>query len=178
MADRTTEGYAQAIVTVARAEDALDRVSDELFRFARAMDGNPELRERLTDPAVDLSTKLAVTTDLLAKQAHPQTSSAIAYVISAGRARQLADIADAVVRLAAEERERTVAEVRTATPLDKAQQARLTEALTKATGKQIEVKMVVDPSVVGGIVARIGDTVIDGTVARRLDDLRARLTAG
>jgi F-type H+-transporting ATPase subunit delta len=68
-----------------------------------------------------------------------------------------------------------VGEVRTAIPLDDEQRRRLTEALERATGKKIELKVIVDPSVVGGIVARVGDTVIDGSIRHRLEQLREAL---
>jgi F-type H+-transporting ATPase subunit delta len=169
-------GYAQAIVTVARAEGVAERVEDELFQIARTIEANDELRERLTDPQLDPGTKLGVVQDLLQGRSHPQTISAVLWVVQAGRARQLADIADAVVRLGAESRNRVVAEVRTAVALDSAQQQRLARALSDATGQQVEPRVVVDPDVVGGVVVTIGDTVIDGSVARRLTEFRSRLT--
>ena len=69
-------------------------------------------------------------------------------------------------------RAEAVAEVRTAFPLDADQQARLADALGRATGKKVTVKVVIDPTVLGGIVARVGDTVIDGSVRSRLEQLR------
>ena len=77
--------------------------------------------------------------------------------------------------IAAGSRSHEVAEVRSAVPLDDQQQRRLAAALSKATGKQVEVKVVVDPNVLGGIVARIGDTVIDGSIRRRLAQLKERI---
>jgi len=65
-----------------------------------------------------------------------------------------------------------VAEVRTAFPLDASQQSRLAEALGKATNRKVTVKVIIDPTVLGGIVARVGDTVIDGSVRSRLEQLR------
>ena len=76
---------------------------------------------------------------------------------------------------AAAEREHEVAEVRTAVDLDDEQRRRLTEALERATGKKIELKVIRDPTVIGGVVARVGDTVIDGTVRHRLEQLREAL---
>ena len=67
---------------------------------------------------------------------------------------------------------RLVSEVRSAIPLTDDQKQRLVEALNKATGKRVSLKVVIDPSVLGGLVARVGDTVIDGTVRHRLDQLR------
>jgi F-type H+-transporting ATPase subunit delta len=169
-------GYAEAIVNVARAEGVAERVEDELFQVARTFEANDDLRERLTDPQLDPGTKLGVITELLQGRAHPQTVSAVLWVVQAGRARQLADIADAVVRLGAESRNRVVAEVRTAVALDRTQQQRLAQALSQTTGQEIEPRVVVDPDVVGGVVVTIGDTVIDGSVARRLTEFRSRLT--
>jgi F-type H+-transporting ATPase subunit delta len=176
MTDGLDSSYAQSIFSVARAEGALERVSDELFRFARAVDGNAELRDRLTDPSVTVDEKLGIVGDLLARRAHPQTVGAALWVIQSGRARQLPAIADAVVRLAAEEHSRAVAEVRTAIPLDDVRRQQLAAAIAVATGKQVDVRTVVDPGVVGGVVVKVGDTVIDGSVARRLEQLKARLT--
>jgi F-type H+-transporting ATPase subunit delta len=99
----------------------------------------------------------------------------VGFVVSAGRAADLPAIADRVAARAAAARDRAVAEVRTAVELDPATVTRLTAALNRATGKEVDVKVVVDPSVIGGVVARIGDLVIDGTVSHRLQQLRETL---
>lgn len=174
--DPIVDGYAAAIVTVAEAEGALERVEDELFRFARAVDGSPELRDRLIDPSVEVSAKLGVVTDLLGDRAHPQTVSAVAFLVQSGRARQLTQIADTVVARASAARAQTVAEVRTAVELTDDQRRRLAQALSQAAGGEINLKVVIDPDIVGGIVVRIGDTVIDGSVARRLAEVRGQMT--
>ncbi|CAN5847657.1 hypothetical protein BH20ACT7_BH20ACT7_09880 [soil metagenome] len=168
-------GYTTAIVAGATAEDALDRVAEELFRFARTIEGSPELGQRLGDEGADLAGRLALVDELLAGRAHPQTLAALAYVVQSGRGRQLVAIADAVVEQAATERGRSVAEVRSAVPLDDEQTARLASALSQASDRQVEVMVIVDPDVVGGLVVKMGDTVIDGSVARRLSELRLRL---
>lgn len=169
-------GYARALLSVARAEGALERVEDELYRIARLVESNAELRQRLTDPALETGAKLSVVEGLLAGRAHPQTVSAVMFLVEAGRARQLPQIIDAFVELSARERRQAVAEVRTAVPLDEDQQRRLTAAIEKATGQSVTVKATVDPDVVGGVIVRVGDTVIDGSLARRLAELRSRLT--
>ncbi len=93
----------------------------------------------------------------------------------AGRAGEIEAIVDRFVELAVAEREREVAEVRSAVPLSDADIERLREALSRATKKNVEVKVVVDPEVLGGIVTRMGDLVIDGTVRHRLDQLREQI---
>jgi F-type H+-transporting ATPase subunit delta len=175
-ADPVVQGYASAIFSVAQAEGALERVEDELYAFARAIEQNADLRDRLTDPSTDTGAKLGIVTDLLGGRAHPQTVSAVAYVVQAGRARQLAEIAQALVTMGASSRSQALAEVRSAVTLDAAQQRKLAEALGRTAGQPVDLRVVVDPSVVGGIVAKIGDTVIDGTVSRRLAELRSALT--
>jgi F-type H+-transporting ATPase subunit delta len=99
------------------------------------------------------------------------------FLIEAGRARDLGKIAEELSRIAASEREHVLAEVRSAVPLDEARRERIAAALSRATGRSVDVRMVVDPAVVGGVVARVGDEVFDGSIASRLEEARQRLGA-
>jgi F-type H+-transporting ATPase subunit delta len=167
------EAYARAMLEVAKSENRLTDIEDEVYRFARTVEGNDELRSALIDPALPPERKFAVIDDLMGGgRALAASTALVTMVVTAGRANDLAAIVDRFVELSAGEREYAVAEVRSAVPLDDSQRARLAEALSKATGKAIDVKLVVDPKVMGGIVARIGDTVIDGSVRHRLDQLK------
>ena len=169
------EAYANALLEVSRAEEHLAEIEDELFRFARTFEGSDELRAALTDPALPAQRRVALVEDLLGGKAL-QTSSALAsFIVAAGRAGELPAIIDRFVELAAAEQRRAVAEVRSAIELTPEQTDRLRDALNRATGKDVEVKVVVDPSVLGGIVARVGDLVIDGSVRHRLEQLREQI---
>ena len=169
------EAYANALLEVSRAEGHLAEIEDELFRFARTFEGSDELRAALTDPVLPAQRRVALVEDLLGGKAL-QTSSALAsFIVAAGRAGDLPAIIDRFVELAAAEQRRAVAEVRSAIELTSEQTERLREALNRATGKDVEVKVVVDPSVLGGIVARVGDLVIDGSVRHRLEQLREQI---
>ncbi len=172
MADDRTTAYADALFGVARAEGSIGTVEDELFRFSRILAGSDELRSSLTDPALPVSRRQQIVEDLLGGRAHSITVSLVSMVVGAGRAGELTAIVDELVARSAAEAGRQVAEVRTAIALTDDQKARLASALGQATGKQVEVKVVVDPTVLGGAVAQIGDTVIDGTVRTRLDQLK------
>src|SRR4051795_368973 len=163
MAERN-DGYAQGIFDIARAEGALEKVEDELFQFSQLFQGNEQLREKLTDQSLPVEKRQAIVEDLLGQKASPLTVNLISFLVGTGRARDLPEIVNRLVERAAAERQRAVAEVRAAVPLDDEQRRRLTEALENATGKKVELKVIVDPSVLGGVVARVGDTVIDGTV--------------
>lgn len=169
-------GYAQAMFSVAEAEDVLDEVEDELFRFARTLEQQHELRDALTDPGLPAERKRALLAEVLGERTDPVTVNLLGFVIEQGRARELGAIVDELVAVAAERRQSAVAEVRTAVPLDAGHRDRLAEALERATGRKVELKVVVDPTVVGGVVARVGDQVIDGSVRRRLELARERLS--
>jgi F-type H+-transporting ATPase subunit delta len=169
------EAYATALLEVSRAEGHLGDVQDELFRFARTFEASDELRSALSDPVLPAERRVAVVEDILGGKAL-QTSSALAqFIVSAGRGSEIPAIIDRFVELAAAEQRRAVAEVRTAIELTAEQTERLRQSLNRATGKDVEVKVVVDPSVLGGIVARVGDVVIDGTVRHRLEQLREQI---
>lgn len=173
--DPAVEAYGHAVVEVARAEGVLDRVDDELYAFARAVEASPELRDRLVDERLGVAPRLELVESLLGGRAHPQTVAVATYVVQSGRTRLLMEIAGTVSRIAASDRQQAVAEVRSAVELDGDQRDRLATALEGATGRRVSVKVTVDPQVVGGLVVTMGDEVIDGSVARRLADLRTAL---
>jgi F-type H+-transporting ATPase subunit delta len=164
--------YADALLGIAQAEAHVDRVENELFRVARAFESNDALRTTLTAPSISLERRLKLVDELLGSKAHPLTTALVSLVVAAGRASDLPAIADGFVARAAELREEAVAEVRSAIPLDDDQQARLASALGKATGKRVTVKVIIDPTVLGGLIARVGDTVIDGSVRSRLEQMK------
>jgi F-type H+-transporting ATPase subunit delta len=173
--DTLVRGYAHALFAVAEAEGELEQVEDELYRFGKAMDREPKLREALTDPALPAGRKRDVLEDLLGEQASRHTVSLLSFIVEQGRAKDLPKIVEAIAELAAERRRKAVAEVRTAVPLTAERRTKLAAALSKATGKDVELKVLVDPSVIGGVVARVGDQVFDGSVRRKLEMAREQL---
>lgn len=173
-ADRI-DAYARAFLEIVQAEGRLADVEDELFRFARAVESSNELLLALADSTLPAARRMAVVEDILGPKALRITTALAAFVVAAGRGHDLPAIIDRFVELAAGAREREVAEVRTAVPLDEATVERLADALGRATGSHVEVKVVIDESVLGGVVARIGDLVIDGTVRHRLEQMKEQI---
>jgi F-type H+-transporting ATPase subunit delta len=169
------DGYARGLFEVARAEGTLDEVEDELFRFARSYESSDELRNALSDDQIPPGKRQAIVEDLLGGKATPTTVQLVSMVIGSGRSRELPAIIDRMVQRAAQSKDLALAEVRSAIPLTADQQDRLKAALANATGKTVELKVIVDPSVLGGLVATVGDKVIDDTVRSRLDQLKSRL---
>jgi F-type H+-transporting ATPase subunit delta len=174
VADRI-EAWAQALLEIAQAEDHLSEVEDELFRFARIVEGNDALRMALSNPGQPADRRAAIVDELLENRSLQMTRAMAAFIVGAGRGHDLPAIVARFVELAAQSRQHEVAEVRSAVPLDDEQVRKLAQALSRATNKNIEVRVVVDPTVLGGIVATIGDTVIDGTVRHRLEQLKETL---
>jgi F-type H+-transporting ATPase subunit delta len=175
MSDARIDGYARALFEIARAEGTIDEVEDELFRFARSFESSDALRNTLTDEQVPAAKRQAIVEDLLGGKATETTTQLVSMVVGSGRGRDLPAIIDKLVARAANAKNLSVAEVRSAVELTEDQQARLKAALANATGKQVNVKVIVDPSVLGGLVATVGDTVIDGSVRTRVDQLKSRL---
>jgi F-type H+-transporting ATPase subunit delta len=168
--------YADALFKVAKAEGVLGSVEDQLFEFGKALETNTRLREALTDATLPTSNKDDLIRELLGDRAHPLTVSLLGMVVEAGRAREIPSIVEELAAMAAGERDRVLAEVRAAVDLSAQQRTKIAEALSRATGKQVDVKVIVDPSVVGGVVAHVGDLVFDGTVRTRLADAKQHLS--
>jgi F-type H+-transporting ATPase subunit delta len=175
VSDELVHGYARALFNVVRAEGELDRVEDELYRFGRVLDSNHELKQALSDKSIDKEQREKVLQELLADKVSPHTLGLLEFIVAQGRARQLPQILNELSAMAAEERHAVVGEVRSAVPLDADQRKKMAKALSQATGKRVEVKVIVDPSLIGGVVAKIGDTIIDGSVKRRLQQLREQV---
>lgn len=177
MSDARTAAYAKAIADIAEAEGVLARVDAEFTAVAAAYESNDSLRSTLGDQVIPLDRRQAVVEQLLAgKGVHPLTTQLVGLVVGSGRARDLSAIASTIGNRSASSQGKAVAEVRSAVALSEDQQRRLGDALAQAMGTPVNVKVIVDPSVVGGLVATVGDKVIDGTVRTNLDRVKARLS--
>ena len=171
MSDRSSL-YAEAMYTLIQAEGGSNEVQDELFRCSRILESNDELRQTLQDPRLPVERRVRIVEDLLGGRATGLTTGLVSLVVFNGRVRELASMVSQLLDLCAARGEKVVAEVRSAVELNDDQKARLAAALKHKTGKDVDIVVVVDPSVIGGIVTQIGDTVIDGSVRQRLSQLR------
>jgi F-type H+-transporting ATPase subunit delta len=172
MVDDHAKAYAEALFAVTRVEGNHDRVEDELFRFARALESSDELQAALADTQTPAVKRQQIVEDLLGTAADGTTVGIVSLLVGTGRSKDIPQIVDAFVERAARQSGRRVATVRSAVELTPDQQQRLAAALRQSVGHEVTVKVIVDPSVLGGIVTEIGDTVIDGSVRRRLQLLR------
>ena len=174
LADALEELGVIAVVKGADKEGHADALEDELFGFGRLVSENPELRDALSDPARSAADKHALLDGLLQGRATEATIRlAKQSVVSSHRT--VAVAVEVYQKVAAKNRNRLVATVRVARELADADRQRLQGALARQYDKPVHLNVVVDPEVVGGVKVEIGDDVIDGTVASRLDDARRRL---
>lgn len=150
------------------------RLEDELFAVGQLVQGSPELRQALSDPARSRTDKIALVRGLLADKVLPATLALVGQAL-AGTHRTVQVALTEYQKVAAEVRNQGVATVRVARPLADADRERLAASLSRTYGREVHLNIVVDPAVIGGIRVEIGDDVIDGTVSSRLDDAGRRL---
>lgn len=155
----------------------LDETEDELFRFARLVESDPRLRDAFGDRGMPLSARQDLVTDLLSGRAS-ETTVALARRAVVARERTFAHTIEGYVDLAAAYKNRVVATVRVARPLEDDQRHRLQAALSRQVGRDIVIQEVIDPDVIGGVRVELGDEVVEGTVAARLDEARRLFGAG
>ncbi|HVU75200.1 MAG TPA: F0F1 ATP synthase subunit delta [Mycobacteriales bacterium] len=160
---------AEATLALAETGGGLDAVEDELFRFARVVAGDARLSLALSSPALPLDRKHAIVRKLLEGKARPETLALVEQAVADSGGRALDRRLEALVRLAAERRQRLVAVVTAATPLTGEQSERLKAALARSYGKDVQLQVELDPSIIGGLVVSLGDEVLDGSVSHRLE---------
>ena len=177
LADAAEQLAVQAIVAGADDEGGLDDLEDELFRFGRIVDAQPDLRVALSSPFVAAERKQRLIEALLAGQVTPPALRLISRAAMYPRGRSLGASLEEYARLAARRRTRLIAEVHVAAELSADQRQRLATVLSVAYGHDVHLNVVLDPGVIGGMSVRISDELIDGSLASRLAALRRKLAA-
>lgn len=162
------------IAIVRSTGDDSGRLGDELFEVGQLVKDNPQLRDALGDPSRSVEDKVTLVESILGGKALPATVT-LAKQALAGSYRTVGVALGEYQKVAAEVRDERVARVRVAKPLSEQDRRRLTDALARQYGRDVHVNVVVDPDLIGGIRVEIGDDVIDGTMANRLDEARRRL---
>lgn len=166
-----------ADLTAAQRAGDLDDVEDELFRFGRIVASAKDLRGALTDRVGTASAKAGLLHSLLGGRANPVTERLVVRLVERPRGRSLEAGLEALSKLAAERRNRMVAVVTTAVPLSDRQKQRLGAALSRLYGRDMHLNLDVDPEVLGGVSVRVGDEVINGSIADRLDEVSRGMAA-
>jgi F-type H+-transporting ATPase subunit delta len=164
-----------ALLASALKRGELDSVEDELFRFERILAASGELSSALDEAIVPAERRVQLLHSVLDGKASAITVELVAHAVASGRKRSVQLAIDDLLEASAMRRDRSVARVLSATELTAEQTRRLASALSGMYGRPIDVRTAVDPAVRGGLVVRVGDEVIDGTVASRLAAARSAL---
>lgn len=160
-----------AVLIVADRRGDLEDTEDQLFRFARFVESNPDLRNVLADRSIDRSKRQELVGELLRGRATDATIMLAKRGVAA-RERTFANTIEGYVTLAAAQKNRVVATVRVAKPLTSDQRDRLHASLTKQIGRDVAIQEVIDPDILGGVRVELGDEVFEGTVVDRLEAAR------
>jgi F-type H+-transporting ATPase subunit delta len=171
--------YAAALFDVARKSGAEERVGEQLAAFAAVVAGHADLQRAVENPAIPVTAKKALVAALLDASGDVSAELKRTLLLLAERDRLgvLADVVSSYRGRLMGQQHLTAAEVTTAVPLSPEHRATLTAVLRKAAGGQVTVTERVDPSIVGGVVARVGGVVYDGSIRHQLDRLRETLAA-
>ena len=163
---------ADALLTSAGKDDKLGDVEDELFRFGQIVSGSSELAVTLSDPSVPVDRRVKLVEDLLKGKSQPVTLRLIEVALEGFGGRSFETSLTRLVELTAAKRDRQVAYVTVAKPLTESEEEQLSAKLTDIYGRQVSLKVDVDPSIIGGISVKVGSDLYDGTILRRLNEAR------
>ena len=175
LTDTVEDLAVELLAGAADREGHLDEVEDELFRFSRLVVANHELRAALTDPGLPAERKDGVITQLLGARVAAPTMTLIRRAVAHPRLPSVESVLDHYAEIVARRRARLLVRVRSAVALTAAQQHRLRERLAAMYARDVSLNAEVDPRVIGGVAVQVGDEVLDGTIASRLDGARQRL---
>jgi F-type H+-transporting ATPase subunit delta len=168
--------YAKALFSLAVEKARIEPWSDSLVALGKAIDASSELRDVLQNPAYSRDARAAVVSTLAAKvKLESDPTSLLQLLGERNRLGGLSAIASAFRELADVELGRLRATVTSAVPLDDAEVNAIAEKLSAASRKKVLVERVVDPAILGGVVAQVGSVVYDGSIRTQLEDMRSTL---
>jgi F-type H+-transporting ATPase subunit delta len=167
-------GFAAATFEDVASVLEIEQIESELFRFARVVEGNLELRRGLANRGLPSVVRQALVTELLVNRTHPQTLR-LALEASRGRGRDMVGSLDWLAELAARARGWRIGRVWASTQIETREREHLSDALQHLTGQPVELQITLDPSLIGGAVIQIGDLLVDSTIKHRLEQMQEHL---
>lgn len=167
--------YAEALYQIADRDGVVDAIEQELQAVDAIIRENRDLQKILYHPRITSEEKKSLLSDLLTDQVSALTIEFLKILVDRQREQYLSDIVACYINLANQARNMTEARVTSAVELTKDEKKKLADVLKKLTGKKVETSYTVDPSLIGGVVVRIGDRVIDGSIRTRLSTMREHL---
>lgn len=169
--------YANALADIALQQGAAEPVGRQLQEFAASYKESAELQNFLASPAVTAEDKRGVLEKIAGRMGASKIIRNFLFVIADhGRANDVPEIAKAFAEVVRQRQGIAEAQVYSAVRLTEAQKAELTKSLAGLTGKNVDPNYFIDPELLGGALVRVGDTIYDGSLRNRLEQMRARLS--
>jgi len=165
----------ETVVASAEAGGRLAVLENDLFRFGRVVAADSGLRDALSAHGGDDDAKVALVGALLEGRASAETIRLACQAAVSPRGRRFDRVLESYLEIAARRREQLTATVTAAVPLDDLQRQRLEQVLSRIYHRAVQVNVVLDPAVVGGVRVQVGDEVVDGTILRRLQEAERAL---
>jgi len=173
--DPINVGYARALFEMAQAEGAVGRVEEELFQLRELLKGNADLLQFLKDGSLKREGRRQALADLFQGRVHPLVLNVLLTLNDQDRGGRTLAVIEEFNATATAARQEVSGEVVTARPLDDATMGRIATELNRVTGKSVQLFQKVDPSILGGVVIKVGEQIIDGSLLRKLHRIRDRL---
>ncbi len=174
--DPINTGYARALFEMAQAEGVVSRVEEELFHLRELLKANPELLQFLKDPNVKPEGKRQALGDLFQGRVHPLVLSTLISLSDQDRAGRVLHVIEDFSTIAAAARQTITGEVTVVVAVADATLGRMATELSRITGKNVKLLQKIDPAILGGAIITVGEQIIDGSLRRKLDQMRERLT--
>ena len=173
--DPINTGYARALFEMAQAEGVVGRIEEELFRLRELLKKNPDLLEFLKDPNVKHEGKRQALAALFQGRVHPLVLNTLITLSDLDRAGRVLHVIEEFDTSADDARQNVSGEITTAITLDDATLKRLATELSRITGKSVQLFQRIDPAILGGAIIKVGEQIIDGSLRRKLDQIKERL---
>ncbi len=168
--------YAKALLELARRDGMIAEIGTQLRQYQAMVQANIPLQRVLETPSVDVQSKTNIVTAILEHtQSAPLLRNFVLLLVEKDRLRQLAAICLHYERMANDELQQVVAQVTTALAMDAQQRQVVTQKITAATQKTVQLEELVDPAILGGLVVRVNNVILDGSVRGQLARMRKTL---
>jgi len=173
-AEQVARVYARALFAAAGEANVVEPVRQDLDAFVKAIDSSDALRGVLSDPQIEVSAKQRVVAEIT-REGQPLVANTLLLLLQRGRIAMLDELNEAYGALAAEAASRVKVDVTSAVELGPEARARIATRVEEVTGRRVELTQRVDPDIIGGLVLRVGDVIVDGSLQARIRQLRRRL---
>ena len=168
-------GYARALFEMAQAEGVVSRVEEELFRLRELLKASPELLQFLKDPNIKAEGKRQALGELFQGRVHPLVLTTLISLSDQDRGGRVLHVIEEFSAVAGAARQTVTGEITTVIKLDDATLQRLATELSRITGKNVKLLQKIDPAILGGAIITVGEQIIDGSLRRKLDQLKDKL---